>query len=162
MNVCCIKAKKREKIFQQQYRIVSVTLYNNLVKECSTLNIDDNLKRVLSAQIVNYLLGQDIENVVLNIKDEVLETNFDKIKDKIKLYAEDKMSRDLEVRKLVVYTLRMHMALQECLLGKKYHITSDYERDYNLLLKYGNEFPDEVKQNMYMELCENFVQREMV
>jgi len=55
----------------------------------------------------------------------------------------------------------MHIVLQECLLGKKYHIASDYERDYNLLLKSETEFPDEVKQDMYMELCENFVQREM-
>lgn len=68
------------------------------------------------------------------------------------------MGNNLEVRKLIVYTLRMDSIIQTKLYGNKYGVTDEYKRKYNLLSKYGYEFPDETTQDMYMGLCEKFAQ----
>ena len=145
-------------IFQQQIGIIRVTLSENLEVEYSTLMVGSDLEKCLAEQVVNYLLGIDIESNALNSEDIVFKANYYKIKNKIKQCSEHKMGNNFEVRKLIVYTLRMDSIIQTKLYGNKYGVTDEYKRKYNLLSKYGYEFPDETTQNMYMGLCEKFAQ----
>jgi hypothetical protein len=150
---------KWNKSFQQQLKFIRVVLYMDLQKDFSKLSIEDEVKKVLAAQVVVYLLGGDYENTVSNSEDLVFINNFNKIKNSIKTYADEKMSKDYEVRKLIVYTLRMEMVIRCGLLGAQYLKTPDYKRRYSLLLIYGEEFKESVQPNMYQKIYEDFVLR---
>lgn len=152
------KCSELNNLFQQQLRVIRVVLSGNLEVEYSTLRIGGDLEKCLAGQVVNYLLGIDIEFNASNSKDTIFKANYYKIRNKVKQYAENKMNSNLEVRKLIVYTLRMDSIIQTELYGYKYGSTYEYNRKYNLLSKYGYEFPDETNQDMYMELCKKFAQ----
>jgi hypothetical protein len=149
--------QKWNKVFQQQLRLIRVTLYMDLQKEYNELNLDGEVKKVLAAQIVIYLLGGDYETAASNSDDLEFINNFNKIKNNIKTYADEKMSKDYDVRKLIVYTLRMDMIIQCGLIGAKYLKTSDYLRRYSLLLIYGEEFKESANPNMYLKIYDDFV-----
>lgn len=151
--------KKWEKRFEQQLGVIRAVLLKDLEVEYKILTIRGDSGQQLAKQVVNYLLGADIETKTLNPEDTVFTANFSKLKDKVKQYAEHKMNRDWDVRKLIVYTLRMDGSIKSCLYGIKYLTTHEYKRKCDLLLRYGPEFPDKIKQNMYMKLCKNFEQR---
>jgi hypothetical protein len=151
--------KKWNKVFQQQLRLIRVILYMDLQKDYSKLNLEDEVKKVLAAQTVIYLLGGDYETAASNSDDLEFINNFNKIKNNIKTYADEKMSKDYEARKLIVYTLRMDMIIQCGLIGTKYLKTPDYLRRYSLLLIYGEEFKESVHPNMYQKIYEDFALR---
>ncbi|HEY5562926.1 MAG TPA: hypothetical protein VIK72_14430 [Clostridiaceae bacterium] len=160
-------ARRWDKLFKQQVKYIKAFLYEDLVEEYKnldlnlegekTLSAQNTESEVLAAQVISYLLGEDIEGEALRSKDVVFKAVFEKTKNEIKQYAQNKMKNDLEVRKLIVYTLRMGMTIQAGILGNKYLVTPEYKRKSSLLLKYGHEFPEEVNENMYMEIYKNFI-----
>ena len=160
-------ARRWDKLFKQQVKYIKAFLYEDLVEEYSTLNLNSEVKNasptqsiegeVLATLVASYLLGEDIQGEALHSKDVVFKAVFEKTKNEIKQYAQNKMKNDLEVRKLIVYTLRMGMTIQAGILGNKYLVTPEYKRKSSLLLKYGHEFPEEVNENMYMEIYKNFI-----
>lgn len=62
---------KLNNIFQQQLRVIRVILSENFEVEYSTLMIGGDLEKCLAGQVVNYLLGIDIESNALNSEDIV-------------------------------------------------------------------------------------------
>lgn len=149
-------SKKWDRLFQQQLRFIRVVLCTELGEEYKIFSFDDDLEKILAAQVVNYLTGVDIDSYIQNANDETIKIKIGKIKNIVKQSADEKMRNDNEVRKLIVYTLRMDITINSGIHGKKYFSTDEYKRKFELLSKYGSEFSEGLTQKMYMELFEKF------
>ena len=118
--------------FNKQLRFLRVALYAELTGECQR-EFEPETAKSLAAQVVNYLTGAEI--------------NGDR--NQIIRRAEDKMSRDKFVRKMIVYTLRMKTVLLASKFGEGYLSSPEMKRGELVLGRYGAEFPEEARPGRY-------------
>lgn len=121
--------------------------------------MDTNTADVLAAQVLDYLQGEDIEQ----IKERVPKDNrssvmviMNKIKNQVVKRADEKMKIDKETRELIVYTLRMKLVLKFGSKGESYLNAAEKIRIDKILEKYGLEFPKEVNPDYYASIATHY------
>lgn len=140
--------------YEQGLRLVQVTLCRILsAKYEQTLELET--AKTLAAQVVNYLKGEDIEDVMQR-SDEPLKSKIARISAQVPDYAARAMVEDKGTREVVVPTLRMKMVLNYWLIGDSYFKSADKARAESLLRAYGTEFPDEITPAAYWGLAQRY------
>ena len=116
-----------------------------------TSQMDGNAGRALAAQVVNFLMGEDIDEVA-RVSDEPLRSRIMAILPQVRQRAAEYMRADRQTREIIVATLRMTSVLN---FGK-YEIawlqSPEKMRIERLLVEYGPEFPEEATPAAYMQL----------
>ncbi len=140
-------------------RMFRVDLFADLKSEY-TKSLDAETAGILSAQVVNYLVGEDIDDVLEHAIDP-LKSKIVGIRDQIEEHALTKLNSDPIVRRLVVYTLRIRVVLQFGLIGEEYLLSPEKQRIEKILSQYGAEFPEEASLEMYETLVWNYHQNHL-
>lgn len=96
-------------------------------------NMDFDKAQVLASQVVNYLMGYDINRIIIESEDP-LKSRIIGIKDIVKDYAIKVMDNDLELRTMVIYNLRNHKIWG--ILGIEKPLPSEIDQIDYLLNKY--------------------------
>ena len=142
------------KCFEQGLRDIQVTLFVILRTQYSA-EMDGESARVLAAQVVNYLKGEDIESVIASTP-EPLKSQICHLKDRIPERARGAMALGKGIREVVVATLRMKTVLAFGLSGDSYFQSDEMKRIESVLSVYGPEFPQEVDPKAYLGMARRF------
>lgn len=149
-------AQNNVRRYNEQFRAVKMVLYAELrsyYKESHGLE----MAKVMAAQVVNYLAGEDIDAVYEKAA-EPLKSKIGRIKDQIPKLAEEKMERDSGAREIIIYSLKMEEIYKLAQLGEAYYKSADKGRIERIMAKYGTEFPIEVSPSIYSLLVTKFLQ----
>ena len=135
--------------FQKQQRYMQVMLSKEisqmLVKEG---RFEGDLPNWLAGQIVNYYSGFDIEEQFRDMQDP-MKTQVAKIRQWILPTAEDLLKANYNLRRLVVYTLRVDTVYKVARLGQKYLDSNEWGRKESILGRFGGEFPQEASRELF-------------
>ena len=141
--------------FNEQLRVIRVVLYADLKDEYSH-EYETETAGVLAAQVVNYLQGEDLEQIYVNASNSN-KAVIDRIKKQIPKRADDLLKANKSVRELIVYTLRMKVVLKFALVGEAYLESPEKFRIETILKKYGAEYPKEASPELYKEIVARFL-----
>jgi hypothetical protein len=135
--------------FQKQQRYMQVMLYKEiseiLLKERT---FEADVAKSLAAQIVNYYSGFDIDEQFRNMK-EPNKSRVAKIRQWIIPKAEEMLKNNYNLRRLIVYALRMDIVYKFAMEGEKYLESDEKERKYSILKNFGAEFPMEANPQLF-------------
>jgi len=109
----------------------------------------DESARLLAAQVVNYLKGED----VLALMDKLPEPTKSKIaeiRQQVPEKAAEAMRESVTTREVIVGTLRMREVLEFMLHDKPYLDSDQHNRIWKILATYGPEFPEEIEPEKYL------------
>lgn len=140
-------------IYEQGLRLIQVTLFHALWKKYA-LTLDSENAKILAAQVVNYLKGEDIEDV-MHRSDEPLKSKMTRISNQVPDYAAMALE-DKDTREVVVASLRMKKVINSWLTGTSYLASGDKARAEGLLRVYGPEFPNEIEPAAYLKLAQRY------
>lgn len=142
--------------FQKYHHYMQVALYKEIadrLQSTSTL-CEEDVKR-LSAQIINYYSGYDVNEQLKNIQ-EPNKSSIEKIKHLIIPTAEDLLASNHSLKQLIVYTLRMDIVYECATKGEDYLNSNEYNNKYKILAKYGSEFPEEANPQLYYKIFADY------
>ena len=142
------------KVFETGAKAIQVPLYAELKFTYSKEMISE-VACVLAGQVVNYLMGEDIDEIHKNAQ-EPTKTVIGQIKDQIPKRAHQLMARDDSTREVIVATLRMISVLKFAIIGESYMTSPQKQRVENLLVEYGREFRYEMTPDKYMALAHTY------
>ena len=143
-----------EELFATCLRLIQVDLYADLrTTYCSQMNDDD--ARALAAQVVNFLKGEDIDEIA-RVSDEPLRSRIMAVLPQVEQRAEECMQTDPHTREIIVATLRMTSVLMFGKYGKAWFRNPAKTRIEKLLVKYGPEFPQEITPSAYAQLTDAY------
>jgi hypothetical protein len=143
-----------ERSYEKGLRYIQVTLYT-MLKTHYSADMDVESASVLAAQVVNFLKGDAIENVIASCA-EPLKSQITQIKDRIPEHAYAAMTMSRGVREVVVATLRMRTVIAFSRMGAAYFQTDEKKRIEHILSTYGAEFPKEIDANSYLAMAQRF------
>ncbi len=149
-----------EKVFNAELRIARVTLYKELSVEYGK-EFDIETAKVLAARVVNYLTGEDTTNISPDTEPSIAEKIL-QINPLVEKYALAKMDNDRDTRELIVSTLRMKTVIQFSQLGRPYLESDEKKRIEKILVKYGVEFPEEIKPNKYSSIVSVYHEKRFI
>lgn len=112
---------------------MGATLLNEYLKE-----MDIDKAQVLASQVVNYLMGYDINRIILE-SEEPLKTRIIEIKNIVKDRAIKVMDNDVELRAMVIHNLRNHKIWG--ILGIEKPLPKEIDQIDYLLNKYEQGIP---------------------
>jgi hypothetical protein len=114
-----------------------------------------NVPVVFATQVVNFLMGHVFDPFDTHVPEGVRSFALE-ISGEIPEVAFNLMRQDKNLRELVVYTLRMRLVLGSVQDGK-FRETQEGERIGQLLQLYGGEFQEEVDEQRYTALVNNWI-----
>jgi hypothetical protein len=128
---------------------------------CADLNniyssqMENKLARTLAAQVVNFLMGEDIDGIARD-SDEPLRSWIMVVLPQVRQRAAEYMQADRQTREIIVATHRMSSVVN---FGK-YEIawlqSPEKMRIERLLVEYGPEFPEEITPAAYAQLFDTY------
>jgi len=142
-------------LFNMQLRRIRVTLCGDLYDEYSK-EYDIETAKVVAANVVNYLQGEDIEEIYQKTTGR-LRATLGQIKNQVPQKADNLLKTNEKVKQLIVYTLRMKVVLNFSLYGKDYLLSSEKVRIENILKEYGPEYPEEASPELYSQIVDRFL-----
>jgi hypothetical protein len=142
------------KCFERGLRDIQVTLFVILRTQYSA-EMDGESARVLAAQVVNYLKGEDVESVIASTP-EPLKSQICLLRNRIPERARGAMDLGKGIREVVVATLRMRTVLGFWRSGDSYFQSDEMKRIEGLLSIYGPEFPQEINPKAYLGMARRF------
>lgn len=113
--------------------------------------MDGEAASALAAQVVNFLKGEDIEEIA-RVKDEPLRSLIKSILPQVRQRAAECMRADGQTREIIVATLRMTTVLNFGKYGRAWFQNPAKMRIEQLLVEYGSEFPEEITPEAYARL----------
>jgi hypothetical protein len=128
---------------------------------CSDLNniyssqLESNVARILAAQVVNFLMGEDIDEIARD-SDEPLRSWIMVILPQVRQRAAEYMQADRQTREIIVATHRMTSVVNFGKYGIAWLQSPEKMRIERLLVKYGPEFPEEITPAAYTELFDTY------
>lgn len=138
-------------LYEEFQRIISPEIAKQLTKK---------QRSVLAAQMMNFLEGEE-----KGVMHEQASPDTKKIIPQVKHFIEPCVTRildnDSEIRKLVVYHLRVKVVVKFGLIGQPYMDGEEKKRIEELLLKYGKEYPEEAKFEVFSGLVHNFWEKRL-
>jgi hypothetical protein len=129
---------------------VQVDLYSDIYSTYRS-EMNDEAARVLAAQVVNFLKGEDIDEIA-RVSDEPLRSRIMAILPQVEQRALECMRTDRHIREIIVATLRMTSILMFAKQGKAWFQNPAQARITRLLVEYGPEFPQEITPAAYEQL----------
>ena len=108
--------------------------------------MDGEAARTLAAQVVNFLMGEDIDaSIIARVSDEPLRARIMAVLPQVRQRAAEYMQADRQTREIVVATLRMTVCPEFRGSTEKRGSQSPAKmRIERLLVEYGPEFPEEI------------------
>ena len=139
--------------FKTTDEVCRLELYEELVKEYSESGLED--PKVLAVQVVNYLMGDDFDEVYGAVSQDV-KLRIDKIRNLIEEKAEQKMRQSGEVRELIVRSIMLKAVLYSCRYGDSW-VKSTYMKNIEYLIKkYGSEVTGSDDFENYRRIASKF------
>jgi hypothetical protein len=135
-------------------RVVQVDLFSDLLREYAA-EMEEAPARILAAQVVNFLKGEDIAEVA-HASAEPLRSQIGAVLPQVSERATKKMRADRQTREIVVATLRMMSVLGFSNQGKAWFSNPAQKRIEQLLAEYGPEFPQEITPAKYEQLTATY------
>ena len=142
--------KPTEKLFTTCLRVVQVDLYSDLYTTYRS-EMNDEAAKVLAAQVVNFLKGEDIDEIA-RVSDEPLRSRIMAVLPQVEQRAAECMRTDRYTREIIVATLRMISILMFGKQGNVWLRSPAKARIERLLVEYGPEFPQEITPAAYEQL----------
>ncbi len=143
--------------FPNELKCVSLILYRWFKVEFLKSPIDPKVARVFAAQVVKYLIGEDLESASEAVTPET-QALIDVIKDDIPETAANLMRQDVGLREIIVYTLRMRLVLSGYFNQAEMPTESERGKRFGALLQtYGGEFQQELTVGSYHALVNNLI-----
>ena len=133
---------------------MQVSLCSRLEAQYS-LTMETESAVVLAVQVVNYLKGEDILDL-MERSPEPLKSKIAQIKDQVFGRSAKAMAESRSTREVIVGTLRMREVLKFMLDGESYARSDEHQRIYELLVPYSPEFPEAIKPDTYLEMAEQY------
>ena len=139
-----------QQLFATCLRAIQVDLLSDLHNIYSS-QMDHNAAGTLAAQVVNFLKGEDIDEIA-RVSDEPLRSWIMAISPQVRQRAAECMPADRQTREIIVATLRMTTVLNFGKYGRAWFQNPAKMRIERLLVEYGPEFPEEITPEAYVQL----------
>ena len=139
-----------DKVVAMSLRTMKVDLFADLSNIYSS-QMDCEAARTLAAQVVNFLIGGDIDEIA-RVSDEPLRSRIMAILPQVRQRAAEHMQADRQTREIIVATHRMTSVLNFAKYGIAWLQDPAKMRIERLLVEYGPEFPEEITPAAYMQL----------
>jgi hypothetical protein len=136
--------------FTMCLRLMKVDLCEDL-RNIYSAQMDGNAAKPLAAQVVNFLMGGDIDEIA-RVSDEPLRSWIMAILPQVRQRAAEYMQADRRTREIIVATLRMTSVLNFGKYGIAWLQNPAKMRIERLLVEYGPEFPEAITPAAYMQL----------
>lgn len=146
--------KRAERSFATCLRAIQVDLANDICNFYSS-QMDHNVARALAAQVVNFLKGEDIDEIA-RVSPEPLRSRIMAVLPQVRQRAAEYMQSDRQTREIIVATLRMTSVLNFGMYGKAWHRSPAKMRIEHLLVEYGPEFPEAITPAAYEQLSARY------
>jgi hypothetical protein len=146
--------KRAERSFEMCLRIIQIDLAEDLCNIYSS-QMDHKVARTLAAQVVNFLKGEDIDEIA-SVSDEPLRSRIMAILPQVRQRAAECMQADRQTREIIVATLRMTTVLNFGKHGKAWYQSPAKMRIEQLLVEYGPEFPEAINPAAYEQLSARY------
>jgi hypothetical protein len=153
--------KRAEPSLEEVDEFVSTSLRLLKVDLCEDLSniyssqLDYKVDRTLVAQVVNFLMGEDIDEVA-RVSDEPLHSRIMAILPQVRQRAAEYMQADRQTREIIVATLRMTTFLNLWKYGEAWFQNPEKMRIERLLVEYGPEFPEEITPVAYAQMFSTY------
>ena len=146
--------KRAERSFETCLRVIQIDLAEDLCNIYSS-QMDHKAARTLAAQIVNFLKGEDIDEIA-RVSDEPLRSRIMAILPQVRQRAAECMQADRQTRGIIVATLRMTSFLNYGKYGRAWFQSPAKMRIEQLLVEYGPEFPEGITLAAYEQLSARY------
>jgi|NGEPerStandDraft_6_1074524.scaffolds.fasta_scaffold27448_2 TPR repeat protein len=146
--------KRAERSFETCLRVIQIDLAEDLCNIYSS-QMDHKAARTLAAQVVNFLKGEDIDEIA-RVSDEPLRSRIMAILPQVRQRAAECMQADRQTREIIVATLRMTSFLNFGKYGRAWFQSPAKMRVEQLLVEYGPEFPEEITLAAYEQLSARY------
>ena len=146
--------KRAERSFSRCLRLIQVDLYSELSNIYSS-QMDVETANTLAAQVVNFLKGEDIEEIA-RAKNEPLRSWIMAILPEVRQRAAECMQADRQTREIIVATLRMTNVVNFWTYGEAWLQNPAKMRIQQLLVEYGPEFPEEISPEAYEQMTAKY------
>jgi hypothetical protein len=131
-------------------RLLKVDMFAD-ISDVYSPQMDNEVARALAAQIANFLMGEDIDEIA-GVSEEPLRSRIMAILPQVGQRAAEYMQADRQTREIVVATLRMQTVLNFGKFGTAWFESPAKIRIEQLLVEYGPEFPKEITPADYMQI----------
>jgi hypothetical protein len=145
---------RAEEAFAVSLRALQLDLCADLEHIYSS-QMDGEVARTLAAQVVNFLKGEDIDEIA-RVSDEPLHSRIMAILPQVRQRAAEYMQADRQTREIIVATLRMTTFLNFGKYGEAWFQNPAKMRIERLLVEYGPEFPEEITPAAYEQLSARY------
>ena len=122
-------------------RMLKVDLYKKFVDWNLAKGMPEETAKVIAAQGVNYITGEDWEKNLQSVTEEIKRI-VDKHKSEIIPSVNAMLETDKMCREIIVNYLRIKDVLLFAMIGDEYLKSDAHERIFEILLTYGPEFPE--------------------
>jgi hypothetical protein len=146
--------KRAERSFETCLRLIQVDLCADL-RNIYSSQMDGEAARTLAAQVVNFLKGEDIDEIA-RVSDEPLRSRIMAILPQVRQRAAECMQADRQTREIIVATLRMTSILMFGKYERAWLQNPAKMRIEQLLVEYGPEFPEEITPAAYEQLSARY------
>lgn len=146
--------RRAERSFETWSDAVRVDLAEDLCNIYSS-QMDHKAARTLAAQVVNFLMGEDIDEIA-RVSDEPLRSRIMAILPQVRQRAAECMQADRQTREIIVATLRMTSFLNFGKHGRAWFQSPAKMRVEQLLVEYGPEFPEGITLAAYEQLSARY------
>lgn len=149
-------------LFEKKYQEISELLYVYLeiyfkkafeTPKLKALNYPEDMHSTMAARVVWYLLGNNKDEINLNIDDKEKNEYIKMANKHVEKWAEDSMNADIKLCELVVQTLRLKYIFHSYAIGDiKYLKSEEYFFINKLIEKFGSRISKEPSLNNLDEL----------
>jgi hypothetical protein len=139
-----------DKNFALCLRLMKLDLFTD-VSNIYSSQMDHSVARALAAQVVNFLFGEDIDEIA-RVSDEPLRSRIMAILPQVRQRAAEYMQANRQTREIIVATHRMTSVLNFGKYGRAWLQNPEKTRIERLLVEYGPEFPEEITPAAYIQL----------
>src|ERR1017187_3659756 len=146
--------KRAERSFATCLRAIQVDLCSDLYNIYS-LQMDGEAAKTLAAQVVNFLKGEDIDEIP-RVSAEPLRSRIMAILPQVRQRAAECMQADRQTREIIVATLRMTSFLNFGKYGRASFQSPAKMRIEQILVEYGPEFPEGITLAAYEQLSARY------
>jgi len=141
---------KLDEYLAMSLRAMKVDLFAD-ISNIYSLQMDGNTAKALAAQVVNFLMGEDIDEIA-RVSEEPLRSRIMDILPQVRKRAAEYMQADRQTREIIVATHRMTSVLNFWKYEIAWLQSPEKMRIERLLVEYGPEFPQEITPAAYMQM----------
>ena len=142
--------------FPKQYDFMKLFVFESwsdsmgLTKSLDDMDEEDLEMIAYIGQVIQYLFAEDPNDYGEASPEQIIRIK--RIRQVVPEKSKDAMANNKDMRRIIVYTLRIKTYLHTMLNDAEWINTPDGKRTWDILQIYGGEFPEEVTDKMYSKL----------